>query len=143
MGHFLPLKQKNSMNTKTIIITFSIVFIVIIGMVFLQRSSSVVTEPNPSLDIFATCIADSGATFYGAFWCSHCNSQKDAFGSSQKLLPYVECSTPDGRGQNASCADAGVTAYPTWEFPDGSRQEGEVALATLAEKTGCELPELF
>jgi hypothetical protein len=55
-------------------------------------------------------------------------------------LPYVECSTADGKGQLAVCKDAGVTSYPTWEFPDQTRQSGEVPLAILAEKTGCTLP---
>lgn len=88
-------------------------------------------------DAFAKCIADSGAIFYGAFWCPHCHDQKLAFGKSQKYLPYVECSTPDGNGQLQVCKDAKVNAYPTWQFPDGSRQEGELSLKALAAKTGC------
>ena len=33
---------------------------------------------------------------YGAFWCSHCHEQKEAFGSqAMKDFPYVEC-YPDG-----------------------------------------------
>ncbi|MDO8728336.1 MAG: hypothetical protein Q7K26_00425 [bacterium] len=92
-------------------------------------------------DTFASCLKDSGATFYGAFWCPHCQNQKALFGSSAKLLPYVECSTPDGRGQLPVCTDAGVTGYPTWVFADGSRESGEVSLERLSEKTACELPQ--
>lgn len=96
--------------------------------------------PAP-LDAFAECIAKSGATFYGAFWCPHCQNQKKMFGRSAHLLPYVECSTPDGQSQLPSCTDKKVNGYPTWEFADGSRQSGEVPLAILAEKTGCPLPD--
>lgn len=91
-------------------------------------------------DAFASCIAGSGTTFYGAFWCPHCAAQKDLFGSSADLLPYVECSLPDKTGQTQVCIDAKVQSYPTWQFPDGSRLSGEVSLKGLAEKTGCELP---
>lgn len=93
------------------------------------------------LDGFAQCLKDSGAKFYGAFWCPHCQNQKTMFGKSAKLLPYIECSTPDGRGQLQICKDEKVEGYPTWEFADGSRQSGEVPLSILAEKTGCALPE--
>ena len=93
------------------------------------------------LDTFASCIKDSGATFYGAFWCPHCQNQKAMFGASAKLLPYVECSTPDGNSQLPICTDAGVTGYPTWEFADGTRESGEVSLDKLSEKTSCVLPE--
>ena len=93
------------------------------------------------LDGFATCIVNSGATFYGAFWCPHCQAQKKLFGTSERLLPYVECSTPDGNGQTKVCIDKKITGYPTWVFKDGSILTGEVPLATLAEKTSCSLPQ--
>lgn len=92
------------------------------------------------LDQFAQCLKDKGATFYGAFWCPHCQNQKQMFGSSAKLLQYVECSTPDGKGQLAICKEQNVTSYPTWRFADGSELTGEVPLSQLASKTSCTLP---
>lgn len=92
-------------------------------------------------DAFSQCLKDKGAVFYGAFWCPHCQNQKAMFGKSAKLLLYVECSTPDGRGQAPLCQEKEIKGYPTWEFADGSRETGEVALAKLAEKTGCFLPQ--
>lgn len=89
---------------------------------------------------FATCIKDSGAKFYGAFWCPHCHQQKLLFGDAVDKLPYIECSTPDKQGQTQVCIDAGITGYPTWEFSDKSRLDGEVSLDKLAEKTSCPLP---
>jgi hypothetical protein len=91
-------------------------------------------------DAFAQCINDSGATFFGAFWCPHCAEQKRLFGTSVQYLPYHECSTPDGQSQNQSCIDVGIKTYPTWQFADGSRAEGVQPLSALAQKTGCELP---
>lgn len=92
-------------------------------------------------DELAQCIEKSGTVFYGAFWCSHCQSQKAAFGRSSKYLPYVECSTSDGQAQTQVCIDKGIKSYPTWIFPDGTIQTGEVSLEVLAEKTSCTLPQ--
>lgn len=92
-------------------------------------------------DSFAQCLKDKGAVFYGAFWCPHCKNQKAMFGRSANLLPYHECSTPNGQGQLQACTDLGVKQYPTWIFADGSVEAGEVALPKLSEKTGCELPQ--
>jgi len=91
-------------------------------------------------DAFAQCLKDSGAVFYGAFWCPHCQEQKAAFGDSAHLLPYVECSTPDMKGQTQICKDKGITGYPTWIFKDGSKLSGLVEMKELAEKTACVLP---
>jgi hypothetical protein len=102
-------------------------------------SPAVVVKPGV-YDKFAQCIKDSGAVFYGAFWCSHCQAQKAAFGDSAHLLPYVECSTPDSRGQTQVCKDKGIQGYPTWIFKDGSQLSGEVQMQQLAEKTSCSLP---
>lgn len=90
-------------------------------------------------DTLAQCINDSGAKFYGAFWCPHCQATKAMFGKSAKLLPYVECSTADGKGQLPICTEKDVKGYPTWVFPDGSRLQGEQTLQALADKTNCPL----
>ncbi|HEY9481145.1 MAG TPA: hypothetical protein VIR98_02870 [Candidatus Paceibacterota bacterium] len=109
-----------------------LVAIIVGGMIWYSHKPS-------EYDTFATCIADSGATFYGAFWCPHCRAQKALFGGSAALLPYHECSTADGQGQLPECTEIGVESYPTWVFKDGTKQTGEVALEDLAKFTGCPL----
>lgn len=94
-----------------------------------------------NLDGFAQCLKDKGAVFYGAFWCPHCQNTKKLFGASAKLLPYVECSAPDGKSQLQACVEKKIEQYPTWEFADGGRLTGERTLQELADKTGCELPK--
>lgn len=99
--------------------------------------------PEPGkYDDFAKCIAQSSTTYYGAWWCPHCQNQGRMFGTSKEYLPYVECSPNGAQGspQGKACVDAKIESYPTWEFKDGSRLTGEVSLKTLAEKTGCTLP---
>ncbi len=89
-------------------------------------------------DTFASCIKESGAMFYGAFWCPHCQEQKAMFGNSAKLLPYTECSTPS-KAQTQVCNDAGIESYPTWKFTDGSVRTGVMTFAELTDKTKCEV----
>lgn len=101
---------------------------------YLQNHSS------QKLDSFASCLKDKGAIFYGAFWCPHCQSQKKLFGSSEKNLPYIECSTPNGKEQTQECKDKNITGYPTWEFSGGEKVSGELKLEELSKKTNCQLP---
>jgi thiol-disulfide isomerase/thioredoxin len=89
-------------------------------------------------DTFAQCLSDAGATFYGAFWCPHCQEQKALFDNSS-TLPYIECSMPNGQTQTQICIDEAITGYPTWRFSDGSELNGVQQLSDLAEKTNCEL----
>ncbi len=127
-----------SKDTKAILIGGLIFAAIIIGVtVFVTKNKN--AGPG-QLDAFATCLKDSGVTFYGAFWCPHCQAQKALFGSAQKKLPYVECSNPDGQTQNQTCNDKGIKGYPTWFFPDGTSQSGEMSLADLSAKSNCPLP---
>jgi len=123
---------------KTKFIIFIVLLVLLVGGfgLYMNRSSI-----GPSkLDGFAQCLKTSGAEFYGAFWCPHCQAQKALFGSSKQYLPYVECSNPDN-SQTKACADKKIESYPTWIFKDGSQIAGEVPLADLASKTQCTLPQ--
>ncbi len=125
------------MKNKTNII---ILIVAVLGLAGIIWAAVVIPKTPDKLDDFAKCINDSGAKFYGAFWCPHCQDQKAMFGRSVQYLPYIECSTPDGQNALQVCVDANIKGYPTWEFKDGSRVEGLLELQNLAEKTGCSLP---
>jgi len=116
---------------------------ILIALLIIGTVSFIIFAPSKpgKYDTFAQCIKNSGATFYGAFWCPHCQSQKAKFGASAKLLPYVECSTPDGQGQTQACKDAGVETYPTWKFAGGVVTTGDLDFSVLASSTGCVLPQ--
>lgn len=127
------MTEKNKQIVSWVII--AVVIIAGIGFLFARSGKA------GKLDEFAQCLEDKGAVFYGAFWCTHCQNQKELFGSSQKYLPYVECSTVDGKSQLPVCQEKQIQGYPLWEFSDGSKLSGEIPLETLAEKTGCQLPQ--
>jgi hypothetical protein len=108
------------------------VVLVIAGIIYLQNAPG-------EYDEFAQCLTDKGAMMYGAYWCGHCNDQKEMFGNSWKHIDYVECSLPNNGGQTKECSDAGIRGYPTWEFSDGSRESGKLSFELLSLKTGCSL----
>ena len=113
--------------------------------VILLMSPATAATPDSArtknLDAFAKCLAEKKATMYGAFWCSHCQEQKDLFGSSFQYVPYVECAVQGApRMQTPACAMQGVRRYPTWIFSDGERRDKVQPLADLSKKTGCRLP---
>src|SRR5438552_18100627 len=93
-----------------------------------------------TLDSFAQCLSSKGLKMYGAWWCPHCAEQKELFGYAFHYVNYVECSEPGLRTENDICKQAGIKNFPTWQYPDGSRTEGNQPLSVLSEKTGCALP---
>lgn len=97
------------------------------------------TMESGDLDGFAQCLTDNGVKMFGAYWCSHCESQKKLFGSSFDHIEYIECSEEGNpRSQTAACAAEGIEGYPTWEI-DGQKYFGGQTLENLAGLTGCEL----
>lgn len=110
--------------------------VIVVLLVLAGYGATTLFSPASQEDILlAQCIADSGAQFYGAFWCPHCQDQKDLFGRAAKYLPYVECSDND-RSQKQICANAGIEGYPTWVFVDGTRAN-VLTKRELAQRTGC------
>ncbi|TAL19867.1 hypothetical protein EPN90_02310 [Patescibacteria group bacterium] len=105
------------------------------GGFFWWRAAS---APGP-YDDFAKCLGEKGLKFYGAYWCPHCLNQKKLFGKSAKYLPYIECAIPGSEELKQDCREKGVKGFPTWTGLDNWRAEGEIDLATLAERSGCAL----
>lgn len=89
-------------------------------------------------DVFAKCLTEKGAKMYGSELCTHCQEQKESFGESWQYVTYVECHSQMG-SQTQACTDAGIKAYPTWEFADKSRTVGTMEFDQLSEATGCAL----
>jgi uncharacterized membrane protein/Zn ribbon nucleic-acid-binding protein len=105
----------------------AVIGVLIVGVLHMHYSGlfdAAAGPENPRLKALALHLADTGATFYGAYWCPRCQEQKALFGASEKRLPYVEC-TPSGRTgpQNSACVAKNVNNYPTWII-DGRRYSG-------------------
>ena len=103
-----------------------------------SNTAGIISPASNTLDIFAKCLTDKGAKFYGAYWCPHCNNQKKLFGDSIKYVTYVECAIEGSNDQVKECTDAGITGYPTWII-NSKQYPGEQTFEKLAELTGCKL----
>src|SRR3989344_637280 len=66
------------------------------------------SPPLTDVQALAECLRDSGATLYGTPWCGYCKKQKEAFGDSADLIPYVDCEAQPER------CDSRIKGYPTW-----------------------------
>ena len=96
------------MKTKLFIL-FIVILVLLIGGLGMYINKA---DKGPSnLTGFAQCLKDSGAEFYGAFWCPHCQAQKALFGTAKQSLPYIECSNPDNT-QTQICKDKKIESYP-------------------------------
>jgi Thioredoxin len=93
-------------------------------------------------DAFARCLSSGGVKMYGAWWCSHCQEQKEMFAKSFEYIPYVECGVKgDVHAKSQICKDENIHAFPTWQFPPtGERVERVFSLQELSDRTGCTLP---
>jgi len=111
--------------TKTIKIIF--ILIIILATLFITGCT------QSKYDSLAQCLSNNNATMYGTNWCSHCKTQKAAFGSSFEKINYIDCDY-----QKELCIEAGVTGYPTWII-NNTKYPGEQPLKKLAYLTGCEI----
>ncbi len=114
------------------------VVVIVVASIALVFSGSPTANVPAQYDDFAKCLSEKGVKMYGAYWCSHCKTQKELFGGSWQYMNYVECSNTDG-SQNKVCSAAGITAYPTWELPSGQRMQGELTLDQLSKLSNCTL----
>ncbi|MBI2135875.1 hypothetical protein HYU06_02275 [Candidatus Woesearchaeota archaeon] len=134
------------------VITYIMLFVLSIFVSFVFASCD--QPSNPEVDNFAKCITEKGVTMYGVFWCPHCANQKKMFGSSFKLINYVECDPRCIKDENNKlpiycngmignpelCRQKNVKLYPHWEFSDGINEEGVMTFEDLAAKSGCSAP---
>lgn len=130
------------MNNTSIFFTIggTVAIVAVLAAIFFTSKPVEPMGSTEELSALASCLTDGGVKFYGAFWCPHCQDQKRDFGDAVEQVPYVECATPDGRGQNPECAAAEIESYPTWVLANGERIPGRVSLASLAAATGCPAP---
>ena len=132
--------QKRLIKIVLVIAAFAVVY----GLGVLSRTNRTVQRMlgQRKYDGFAQCLNEKGVKFYGAWWCPHCEEQKEKFGASIDLVPYIECGVKgDTHGKSQACKDANITRYPTWQFPPtGERVERVFSLEELRDRTGCALP---
>ncbi|MGL5079923.1 MAG: vitamin K epoxide reductase family protein [Microcoleaceae cyanobacterium] len=92
----------------------------------------ITTTSSPAALALARHLKQIGAKQYGAYWCPHCQEQKQVLGQAAfELIDYIEC---DANGKNAQpqlCRQLGIKSYPTWEIK-GQFYSGLQSIETLA-----------
>ena len=118
----------------------AVVLLGIVGIMHLAYAGLFSPRPEPRLQALAAHLSDSGAQFFGAFWCSSCQEQKAEFGGAADDLPYVECS-PNGRGGPVAlvCVDNRIVNFPTWII-NGRRLESVLTAEELARYSAFKWP---
>ena len=97
-------------------------------------------EGTPDLVQFAMDLTDAGVIYYGADWCPACTQQKQLFEDGGDNLPFVEVTLPD-RSAAPIAFEMEITAFPTWVFPDGTRETGLQTLQVLSDRSGVPIPQ--
>jgi uncharacterized membrane protein len=106
--------------------------LLVVALLHLSYSDLLSHPDTPKLRELASHLDETGAKFYGAWWCPACQEQKDQFRGAAEQLPYVECSTA-GRGSpmTLQCSNLGISNFPTWII-DEHRYTGVVSPRELA-----------
>ncbi|MGP1384003.1 MAG: vitamin K epoxide reductase family protein [Thainema sp.] len=109
-----------------------------------QQGPAITTTSGQAEIALARHLTETGAQFYGAWWCPHCYDQKQLFGQEAfTAVNYVECASPDDPRQQAeACQTAGITSYPTWQI-NGELYPGQRTLDELADLSGYTGPRDF
>lgn len=76
----------------------------------------------------------ASAKLYTAWWCSHCQNQKDLLGDDWPNIEIIECSEEGEHAQKEICKEAEITAYPTWKFSNGDVVRGGLSLNQLNQR---------
>jgi uncharacterized membrane protein/glutaredoxin len=97
---------------------------------------AVTSTSTPEAIALAEHLSSRGAVMYSAWWCPHCNDQKQLFGKEASgRLTIVECAADGRDSQTELCASKGIQGFPSWEI-DGEVDSGVKSLQQLAERSG-------
>ena len=110
---------------------------------------AITTDSSKRAIQIATKLKALDARMYGAYWCSHCYDQKEAFGKqvfssssssssssdapateAAYTLEYIECSKDGANAQAKLCKEKEIPGFPTWEIR-GKLYPGEQELDEL------------
>ena len=84
---------------------------------------------------FAKYLSDNQIVMYSAYWCPHCNDQKQLFGEKAvEELIIVECAKDGKNNKYKLCQEKGIEGFPSWEI-NNEIYSGTRSLNELAEMT--------
>ena len=101
-----------------------------------ERTSPPITTVSSKEKInFAKYLSDNKIVMYSAYWCPHCNDQKQLFGKKAvEELIIVECAKDGKNNQYKLCQEKGIEGFPSWEI-NNEIYSGTRSLSELGEMT--------
>ena len=98
-------------------------------------SPEIITISSKEKVRFAKYLSDNNIVMYSAYWCPHCNDQKQLFGKKAvEELKIVECAKDGKNNKYKLCQEKGIEGFPSWEINNqifsGSRSLNELAEMT-------------
>jgi glutaredoxin len=117
---------------------FKAVPLLLITVVVLTACSGGGPQPPGKYAGVAQCLTEKGVILYGAYWCPHCQAQRQDFGSDSQFITYVECDDNGPNGDRKACLDAGVSSFPTWFFPGQGNLIGRNPIFVIAKLANCQ-----
>ena len=101
-----------------------------------ERVSPKITTVSSKEKIdFAKYLSNKNIVMYSAYWCPHCNDQKQLFGKQAvEELIIVECAKDGKNNQYKLCQEKGIEGFPSWEINKGI-YSGTMSLDELAKMT--------
>ena len=98
-----------------------------------NKPPRITTKSSTAALALASDLKALDSRMFGAFWCSHCYDQKQAFGyEAMQTIPYVECDREGYNNKREMCKEKELPGYPTWEI-GGELFPGEKSLDELRE----------
>ncbi len=136
-GRMAPKASSLNFLTLAIVLSATVVF----GAGTIQSSTG--SQANNLHVGLARHLGKVNAVMYGAYNCSHCKDQKNAFGKQAfKHINYVECSIQGKNAKPSLCFAKGIKAYPTWEI-GGKFYQGRQSLQRLSELSNFKYQKKF
>lgn len=101
-----------------------------------QELYPVTSVSGPAQLALAQHIQSVGGKMYGAYWCPHCQDQKQLFGKEAfSKITYIECDPKGPNAQPELCQSGNIQGFPTWEI-NGKFYSGTQPLEDLANASG-------
>ena len=101
-----------------------------------KKTSPLIKTKSSTQNIkFAKFLNSKGIIMYSAYWCPHCQDQKELFGKeATKELTIIECAKDGQNNQFELCQEKGIEGFPSWEINNeiysGTRELKELAKLT-------------
>tara|TARA_B100000927_G_C16399811_1_gene442858 strand:- start:159 stop:1097 length:939 start_codon:yes stop_codon:yes gene_type:complete len=100
-----------------------------------RTAPAIINKSSAEKIKFAKFLNEKGIVMYSAYWCPHCQDQKELFGKeASKELTIIECAKDGKNNKFELCQEKEIEGFPSWEI-NKQIYSGTRELEELAELT--------